>query len=858
MASLLSSLCLLNLKPSEVHHSEEVDCMKIARKDLCTQGMYSFAKREQFFSRCEKTKLSLRHKKNIKTIYSVLRLYRCISLSWETDLPLTLFFNNGSIIGFEFNEENNTLLTVESDDYLCGKLLQSHVIDVIINHKNIFVSYSEPKLTVVYIKKHVHALPKMLFAKKGRKFVGTEPKILHFDLVGPSNKSLARKLSLNIHKDCLLIWWKISGDGVWPWTPVTYCTDHINMVIYKLNGFSIELLNTIKIQGELIHAHFSSQHFNQIYTLEKVIIENTINISVCNYEVIGDQCHLLFLSKLSIEGQLVSFDFNSSENKLILLDSEKNIVLHDLLKKTTLVTSITFLPKHVAFHPENYIALVIGVEGQVQCFDIALNCLNFKMFYSSTVHNVLHLISHVKCFKPGTFSVQKALWQKSSLSNTCMLMLNAHECLFIFLKLTSGCIPVSHFTALELTCEYLKHDCIDEAILVLRSLNWSHQSSIIFQCLSKIVNFLLRKPFSFLTKAGIQMALATFYNSVDFIPENILSIYVTKIYHIARRFFHRLLQFQQFREAFLLAVDLESEDLFLDLYHVAKRTEENVLASVALSKAQELGNLHSSCSYSSETSSTSYCESETSDAASTFEEIIKGPIDDENSLHRYTQQHRASSVEHQTELQEQFSTIKSNFGQLIDDRASIAVKPVSEFSDELPLNYLFHHKMRFSNFEHNSNAFPVPHPVPFTPSLSIDAKYPYNCSSESNFTSTSKYDRLPNQPDMHQDFMVTNSCSSSLPGFSSSRFNSGEVLKNFKLQSSSSTNISTTFDPSPSSLVVINSSFGKRPLPPLPVSVAKEDTRPVFNETLVRNADSHHQNSLSVTYIVDLFFDVNT
>ena len=60
------------------------------------------------------------------------------------------------------------------------------------------------------------------------------------------------------------------------------------------------------------------------------------------------------------------------------------------------------------------------------------------------------------------------------------------------------------------------------------------------------------------------------------------------IFSYARRFFHHLLRHQRFEKAFLLAKDLNSSDLFLDIYFAAKDLGEMQLAKVAKLKADEI------------------------------------------------------------------------------------------------------------------------------------------------------------------------------------------------------------------------------------------------------------------------------
>ncbi|GIY01256.1 WD repeat-containing and planar cell polarity effector protein fritz homolog [Caerostris darwini] len=600
MTSFLTSLYLLSFRQAEEIHGNDLDCIKITSKNLCTQGLYSDAKTEFFRSRCSGTKQHWGWKKNLKSVDKLFKSYKCVFLSWELNQPLLMLFSNGSIVCIEFNGEGNTLKNIEIDNHLCGKFIPSRIIDAIICQNFIFVTYSEPKLSIIHINKENASFSSKILGKKKGKLIGSEPKITHIDLIGSSSKNLERKLSLNSYKDHLLIWWKFTGTDVWPWTPVSYAVDRINMLVYTLND-CVEILCTIKVHGELINAKYSSCHSNQILALVEVKRDNSVSINVSVYEIIQEQCHHAFVMQLPLQGKVISFDWSSTD-KLLISDSNNLLLIYDLKKKTSIVTNLLFIPKFIIWHPQDCIALVTSSTGQVQCFDAALTCAKFKLLYKSfTDCDMLELNSQFA----QSCSVQNVLWQKSIFNDKCLILLDSDMSSFILLKFTLGSITKNNFSASEIISQYLKSNLIDEAILLLKSLNWCQDSELYFQCLSKIANFLLRKPLNLKCQAGLELVLGTFYTSVDDLPKRILKLYQHKINHIARRFFHHLLRYHQFRKAFLLAVDLESQDLFLDLFHVAQQKGENALACVALHKANKFYSLQNSASNSSAVSGSS-------------------------------------------------------------------------------------------------------------------------------------------------------------------------------------------------------------------------------------------------------------
>lgn len=622
MISFFTSLRLLTLKQYEFHHSAKADCIKLSEKYHCTQGQYIEAKSEYFLSRCSECEHQSKVKKNLKYVDKLLRCYRCLKISWDVNQPLILFFSNGSVATLEFNEENNTLLNVDIDDNLCGKILPSHLVDVLVCKDCIYVTYAEPKLTLICINQDSPSLLAKIFGRKRGKLVGFEPKIFHFDLYVHSTKSLERKLSLNTEGNLLLVWWRNSTYDVWPWTPVAYLTDRVNMLIYSTDGRSIELLCSIKVQDELLHACFSRQYSNHLFSLEELKKEGEIIVNVCSHEITEDQCQLVHTAKLPVRGNLVTFDWGFTEDKLLAADADGHLLIYDANKRSTIVTNLEFLPRHISWHPQDCIAVIVSKTNQILCFDAALNMINFRLCYK-TNSEIKGL--DLNSFFCQQFVVQRVLWQKSAFNDTCVVMLNADLSTFFIIRFSFGCITKYNVTTLEIISQYLKSNSLDKAILMLRSLDWCHKGDIKFQCLSKIANFLLRKPLNIQTQSALELALGTFYDWLEVLPTRVIKMYDSRMHHLARRFFHHLLRYHKFRKAFLLAVDLDSQDLFLDLYHVAKKEDQGILAAVALRKAEEFDESSSSCSES--------CQSEScsDSAASSYNESL--PSKDGEDVH---------------------------------------------------------------------------------------------------------------------------------------------------------------------------------------------------------------------------------
>lgn len=103
-----------------------------------------------------------------------------------------------------------------------------------------------------------------------------------------------------------------------------------------------------------------------------------------------------------------------------------------------------------------------------------------------------------------------------------------------------------------------------------------------------MADHLLRKALDERTEGQLEAALGMFYSPSRSLTDTVILEYRDPLSRYARRFFHHLLRHQRFEKAFLLALDIGARDLFMDLHYVARDSGEEVLASVAKKKAQEL------------------------------------------------------------------------------------------------------------------------------------------------------------------------------------------------------------------------------------------------------------------------------
>ncbi|EEC17868.1 hypothetical protein IscW_ISCW021937 [Ixodes scapularis] len=221
----------------------------------------------------------------------------------------------------------------------------------------------------------------------------------------------------------------------------------------------------------------------------------------------------------------------------------------------------------ITWHPGGSVVFFASEEGQLQCFDTALSTIQLKLAGElSNPTSSLNIGSYVRhrpilSYLSWQTSGDSLRLPASSATNCAALLFDSGP--LAVLKLPLGLLTRGQLGPLELVSQYLKHTQVDEAICLLLSLDWGRLAEQCFLCLSKVANFLLRKPLDSNREAQLEAALGSFYGPAQPIPDLVVAEYGERVGHLARRFFHHLLRFEKLEKAFLLAVDLGCRDLFL-------------------------------------------------------------------------------------------------------------------------------------------------------------------------------------------------------------------------------------------------------------------------------------------------------
>lgn len=593
MVSLMAELHFWTMKEDIFVKDSDLGCFKFYDKgETDTEEQYTEAKQEYAKARniiwTPSNKRPEKLRDTLKEFEEIVGAQKCIAAKWMAPGVLQFIFHTGILVSLHMEPQSCRLYRVLVDKYLVGKLASEHVTHAILENNFILVSYSELKVSYVSFSKS------LLTPEGARKLSSVEPKLVTFDVVGLPGRRLNRKLSINSSKDWVLVWWS-SGDGeVWPWMPSASNRERSNAVIYALHGPNVELLTYGRVEKTPVLAKFSRYQCNRVLTVEEDSSRGSgVTVDVCIYDVAKGKFERVSMISISLQGHVITCQWNSTEDRLILLCDDASLVLYDAYRQTTHFSRMPFVGVAVAWHPGGGLAFVAGKNGQLQCLDIALSTIQLQLIGESTMPaRTLNLDPYFRHHP----AVQDLQWQTYSVASPSSNHLPTASCasllfdggpLAIF-KLPLGLLTQGQLGPLELVCQYLKHGQVDEAVCMLLSLDWGRLAEQCFCCLTKIVCFLLRKPLDANREAQLEAALGSFYGSAQPIPDTVVMEYGEQVGHLARRFFHHLLRYEKFEKAFLLAVDLGCRDLFLDLHHIAKRRGENALMEVALRRANAL------------------------------------------------------------------------------------------------------------------------------------------------------------------------------------------------------------------------------------------------------------------------------
>ncbi|XP_033638550.1 WD repeat-containing and planar cell polarity effector protein fritz homolog [Asterias rubens] len=597
MANCMVELHIWSLKSSITIRDIDVGCHTYHDKGETVVSGYLDQKQQYSESRdllwMPKNRRPDKLRDLLKETEDLLAANQVVFTRWKSRRQLQVMLSNCILLSFQVSAHSGDVERILIDRSLQGKFCSETINNAVVTESFIVCTFPDkPKLGFAFFTKRPNSGQD--FSKKIDKISTYDPKVTHTDLSGMKMKR-DRKLSVNVNQEWVLVWYSIGRDdtSAWPWSPMTSDKERANLFLYGVNGSKLEELCFVSTEYEPLSVSFSLIQPRHIYTLEEVSSSSSgdYNVDTCIYECSKMRIQRATVTTIPLKAKVVTHGRNHCEDKLILGCSDGKLVLYDESKRVTQIVQSDLMPSLITWHPEGSLVFVSGTKAEIQCFDMALNPLNL-------------LTVGENCRSLPTFQVSKYFrspvtigtlqWSRSSNFSDCIA--DAQDSLFLILdggpvtilQLHLGVLSRGQLGPQELIQQYLHHQQINEAVNLLNVMNWNTDSGSCYTCLTSIVNYLLKVPLNPDREAALEASLGSFYAPLRPLSEVIVVDYRDPISRLARRFFHHLLRYQRFEKAFLLAVDLHSRDLFMDIHYLALDKGEMALATVAKQKADEI------------------------------------------------------------------------------------------------------------------------------------------------------------------------------------------------------------------------------------------------------------------------------
>ncbi|EFN89810.1 WD repeat-containing protein LOC51057-like protein [Harpegnathos saltator] len=541
-----------------------------------------------------------RLKDYIKYLEDQLRDNSIIYCQWYSDRIAQLMFSNGLLAHIQIYPFSGDIEKINFDKYLVGKLSE-HASDVIITKSHIVCTYNDNEVTVVYLTK-----PKSHVFDNINKL---EPKLSTTDIFVPNGRKLDKKVQVNKSEDLILIWWKSTMNEVYPWSPAMREYHRANMHLFRLTGTKLESLCYIRTEFDPLCITFDACDDNIIHSVEqKVSRKGEVTVEWRTYEV-SQQNKLQRIAVISVPlpTHTSCVKFSPNQELLLLCCIDGTITMYDPTKAMTTSARAAFIPTLAAWHGDGMIFVLGNDRGQLQHFNIALQCIKSQTLSDeATPANILDLSPYFRN-QPALIHME---WNKKNNPNYIGFYNNGNSLfLLLFERGPIGVLKVvegDSLTGDELVRRYLSGCQIKQATYLLLSMNWDTHPRACMHSLNQILNYLFKLPLTTNHDGLIQNALGSFHVPARPISQAVEEEYGNEVRDLTRRYFHRLLRYRMFEKAFRLAIDLNDHDLFMDIHFSAVALNDTELAIAAkeraesiLSRSNSRRSSHSTCSRAS-------------------------------------------------------------------------------------------------------------------------------------------------------------------------------------------------------------------------------------------------------------------
>ncbi|XP_023271489.1 WD repeat-containing and planar cell polarity effector protein fritz homolog [Seriola lalandi dorsalis] len=526
---------------------------------------------------------------SLKELEELLQTNTCVHTRWRNKHCCQLMLSSGVLVTLTLSGPQLEQVCV--DRTLVGRLPANTITDAVLSDRLILLSFLEQsQVAAVYLHRKNQDSPES--GKRTDKLSPSEIKVVCAEVSGWGRR-LHRHVCLNRLQDVALCWWNLDepGEELWPWTPTN--THRNNLVLLSCSpAEGLKVLSSVQTESNPLDCRFSLLQPYQLLTVELPAGPQGSRegcwADTCVYECAKGRLHRLSVTHIPLPSESISCSRHPSETTLLLGLSDSSLVLYDQRRGVSHLASCPVPPNLLAWHPAGAVVMVGGGQGELMCLDVGLAPVNMALLAEEVASAAtLRLAQHLRC-SGGLERLQWGTGLEGGPEGTDMLMLAFHGGPLAALRFRLGALTGGQMGPGELLQQRLLCGQVREALGILEAMDWSVTGDECYRGLCSVTNHLLRLELNAEREAQLEAALGVFYAPPAPFSDAVILEYREPISKYARRFFHHLLRHQRFEKAFLLAVDLEDRDLFMDLHYVASDKGEVVLADVAKRKANEI------------------------------------------------------------------------------------------------------------------------------------------------------------------------------------------------------------------------------------------------------------------------------
>ncbi|XP_062507889.1 WD repeat-containing and planar cell polarity effector protein fritz homolog isoform X2 [Corticium candelabrum] len=524
----------------------------------------------------------------------LLYTHQPVCVSWRSPKTFSVLIGNGVLLTCSISRSAYDVERFSIDKTICSKVtFEEEIFDGVIADTFLVCSFmGKSQLLFICLKKPISS-----HEDKFEKLSAADPKYSIVQIPNDSSDLVGRRLALNSRHSLVAVWLLPVDDRRLTSTKPSLQTPNIFVFSIQNGRLQFECSETT---STLITCHFSQTKPHYLYTVEEASADDGYSgVNTCLYEFVDSKIQKVAETHIWLEDCVCIAERNNSEDKLLLACRDGLLVLQDDNSRTLQPTpSQLDEPTAIRWHPADAIVLVGNRQGSIQCFDMALTSI--LLVIASDVPSPSVLIDTGKIIRSSSH-LQFIYWSPSltagdgtACNDSALLVFSRGPlCLMCF---QLGVLSRGHIGPLQLATEYINTGQVNSAVSILKRMNWNMQAKTCFAMTSLIMDYLLKAPLDSDKESLCEETLVTFLAPSQAIIDTVITQYKERINNMARRFFHLLLRYRRFEKAYLLAVDINNRDLFMDLHFLALEFGETALAQVSRRKAEQVHVDHLSAS----------------------------------------------------------------------------------------------------------------------------------------------------------------------------------------------------------------------------------------------------------------------